>query len=188
MPLVLSNAASSLLSASIDTIQTTIAITSGDEARFPNPAPGDWFPLTVVDAAGNRENMRCTGRSGVTMTVTRAQEGTTAKAFEANARVDLRLTAGAFLEHARNASRLTEGEVGDDVLPGRLRETMLLIEDADAVTGTGFYWTDADTLGLPDSSGIGHLTHRTLGSDTMYQEWQKASAADRWARRMQSGT
>ncbi|PTM61906.1 pyocin knob domain-containing protein [Phreatobacter oligotrophus] len=92
---VFKNNATSTLATSITTGSTTITVQSGDAALFPSPTGGDWAPITVVDGSGNIEVMRCTARSGANLTVTRAQEGTTAKAFSSGARVDHRLTAGA---------------------------------------------------------------------------------------------
>lgn len=97
MALKLANNASTLLASSIDAVTTAITITSGDEGRFPSLGEDEWFPVTVVDAAGNMEIMRCTARSGVMLTVQRAQEGTTAKSFIAGARLDVRMTAAAVL-------------------------------------------------------------------------------------------
>lgn len=98
MAVMLSNNASSTLSGSINTAVTVLSINADDATRFPSPSPGDWFPVTLIDSSGNMEIMRCTGRSGGTLTVLRAQEGTTAKAFPAGGRVDLRLTAAAYKE------------------------------------------------------------------------------------------
>jgi hypothetical protein len=92
MGLKLANNASSLLSSSITDSQTTLAITTGDESKFPTLGAGDWHPVTVVDSNANREIMRCTARSGLTLTVVRGQEGTTALAFDAGARVEVRVT------------------------------------------------------------------------------------------------
>ncbi|WP_421849899.1 hypothetical protein [Oricola sp.] len=103
------NNASSTLASTITAGATTISVQSGDEGKFPSPSGGDWFPVTVVDASGNMEIMRCTARSGVNLTVTRAQESTTAYAFTAGARVELRATAGAFTDLFGNADRITTG-------------------------------------------------------------------------------
>jgi len=92
MAVVLTNNATSLLAAAIDAADTTISVQTADAGKFPNPAAGDWFPLTIVDNAGNMEILRATARSGAIITIERAQEGTTAKAFGAGSRVDLRLT------------------------------------------------------------------------------------------------
>lgn len=98
MPLKVSNNASSALTGSILTGSTSIAIDATDAALFPTLSAGDWFPLTIVDTAGNREIVKVTARSGGTLTVTRAQEGTTARAFAAGSKCDLRLTAAAIQE------------------------------------------------------------------------------------------
>lgn len=95
MPVVISNNATSLLAAAIDAAATTLSVENGDAGKFPNPSNSDWFPLTIVDNAGNMEIVKATAREGAIITVERAQEGTTAKAFGAGARVDHRLTAGA---------------------------------------------------------------------------------------------
>ncbi|MCA1490090.1 hypothetical protein I6F11_04050 [Ensifer sp. NBAIM29] len=121
MAVLLSNNATSTLAASINTSVTTISIQSADAAKFPSPTGGDWFPITVIDSAGNIEIMKCTARSSATLTVTRAQEGTTAKSFASGARVDLRLTAAAvnqIYNDAKNASNLTSGTLPDARLAG----------------------------------------------------------------------
>ncbi len=95
MALKLANNAVSRLASPITTASTTIALTPGDGAKFPTIGAGDWFPITVVKRDGTLEIMRCTARTNDTLTVTRAQEGTSAVAFAAGDRVELRLTAAA---------------------------------------------------------------------------------------------
>ncbi len=121
MAVKFSNNATSTLAASINTTVTSISVQSADAAKFPTLAAGDWFPVTLVDSAGNMEIMRCTARVGATLTVSRAQEGTTAKSFVAGSRVDLRLTAAAINEvysAAFNASNLTSGTVPNARITG----------------------------------------------------------------------
>lgn len=157
--LKLANRARSQLAAGINDDSVTITIVSGHEGRFPSLAPGDWFPVTVVDAANNVENMRCTARSGVNLTVVRGQEGTAPRSFDAGASVSIRLTAAALDE-------ATE-------LPDRLKPTAPLVVDADTLNATGPYRTDAETTGRPaDASGF--LFHAELSSVTAVQEWQHA--------------
>lgn len=96
--LKLANNASSLLASQINTAATTLSLQAGGGALFPTLAAGEWFPVVVVDPSGNREIMRCTARSGDTLTVIRAQEGTAARSFDPGARVDLRLTAAALAD------------------------------------------------------------------------------------------
>lgn len=101
MTVQLKNNASSTLAGSINAAATSITVDTGDGALFPTLTPGDYFPLTLVKLVGGvpaREIVRCTARSVDTMTITRAQEGTTALSFSAGDRVELRMTAGVFDE------------------------------------------------------------------------------------------
>lgn len=93
------NNASGSLASSIGTTDTLLALATGHGARFPTPSGGDHFQLTLVglDVNGNEaswEIVRCTARSNDSLTVVRAQEGTSAQAWPAGARVELRVTAG----------------------------------------------------------------------------------------------
>lgn len=98
MAVVLTNNASSRLSASLTAGATSLSVTSGEGAKFPSVASGsgDWFPLTLIKASGALEIVRCTARSGDVFTVTRSQEGSSAQSFSPGDRVELRMTAAAF--------------------------------------------------------------------------------------------
>lgn len=97
MTLLLTNLATSTLAAGIAAGATSITVPAGEGARFPVPnEEGQWFPLLLVGGTGLFEIVRCTARFGDTLTIARAQEGTTAKAFVAGDRVDLRITAAGF--------------------------------------------------------------------------------------------
>lgn len=92
------NNASSHLSAGISAAATTIALTVGDGVKFPAPSGGDFFYLTLTRASDSaREIVKCTARATDSLTVVRAQEGTTALAFIIADAVGLRLTAAALL-------------------------------------------------------------------------------------------
>ncbi|EEQ92745.1 Conserved hypothetical protein (plasmid) [Brucella intermedia LMG 3301] len=110
MAVVLTNNATSLLAAAIDADDTNLSVLTADAGRFPNPAAGDWFPLTLVDNAGNMEIVKATARVGAIITVERGKEGTTAKAFAAGARVDLRLTTSAIFEVVPSAMEAAQWE------------------------------------------------------------------------------
>jgi len=84
------NNASSKLGASCSDSTTTLTVVDG--AVFPALSAGDYFMITVVDDADNMEIMKCTGLSGNTLTVIRAQEDTTARAFQVGSIVENRLT------------------------------------------------------------------------------------------------
>jgi hypothetical protein len=94
----LNNNAVSRLASSLSSGATSLSVSTGEGAKYPAPTGGQWFPLTLLDSAGALEIVRCTGRSGDVLTISRAQEGTAAQAFVAGDRVELRLTAAALNE------------------------------------------------------------------------------------------
>jgi hypothetical protein len=60
---------------------TTMVITTGDGNKLPNPSTDGAFNLTIYNADDpffTPEIVRCTAKSGDSLTITRAQEGTTA--------------------------------------------------------------------------------------------------------------
>lgn len=102
MAVIFANNASSTLGAAITAAATTITIQTVDAAKFPSPTAGDFFPLTIVDPNTSTlyEIVYCTARSGNSLTVTRAREGTTAKAFPVSSPAELRLTAALIMVDA----------------------------------------------------------------------------------------
>jgi hypothetical protein len=73
----------STLAANIGPSATSITLAPGDGAKFPTPAAGQLFTLTLNDAATHLqfETTYCTHRAGDVLTVTRGQEGTTAQSW-----------------------------------------------------------------------------------------------------------
>lgn len=113
MALKLSNNADGLLALAISDSDTSLTLEAGHGSRFPALGSGDWFPITVVRASDptQLEIMRCTARTLDTLTVERAQEGTSALAFDPGDVVELRLTSGTLEENfpqveGRNAKNL----------------------------------------------------------------------------------
>lgn len=90
------NNAMTVSTTALSTTDTVIALPATHGVKFPVLGTDDWFPLTVVDTAGNLEIMRVTARSGDVLTVSRAQEGTAACAFNPGAILSHRATAASF--------------------------------------------------------------------------------------------
>lgn len=90
------NNAKSTLAAPLTTSSTSVALSAGTGALFPSPTGGDLFVLTLTDAATGAitEIMHATARSGDTLTVVRAQEGTTALNWTTGDFANLVITAG----------------------------------------------------------------------------------------------
>ena len=83
--LVVKNRAISTLDANINNSVTSFDVVSGEGANFPSTYP---FHITIDD-----EILECTLRSTDTLTVIRAQQGTSAASHSAGASVELRITA-----------------------------------------------------------------------------------------------
>lgn len=92
MAIKFANNAVGTLSAGITNTDTSLVLASGQGAAFPSLSAGDYFYLTL-GSAGNTEIVKVTARSGDTLTVVRAQESTTAKAYVAGTATQLLVTA-----------------------------------------------------------------------------------------------
>jgi hypothetical protein len=103
MGLKVTNNAFGTLNASINSSATTIVLVAGQGARFPTLSAGDYFYATLIDTSNNLEIVKCTARSTDTLTVVRAQDSTTARAYTTNDRFELRPTAALFNEKANDA-------------------------------------------------------------------------------------
>lgn len=97
MPAIkLNNNAFSTLAAGLTNVATTLTVATGHGDRFPVISGGDWAKVTLQDAANNIEIIKVTARAAGadSMTIERAQEGTTARAWAIGDVVEMRFTAG----------------------------------------------------------------------------------------------
>jgi hypothetical protein len=89
------NNAATTLASSILVGATSLTVASTTGALFPTLTGDQYFYCTLQNTAGSTvEIVKVTARSTDTFTIVRAQEGTTASAFSAGDKVELRLTAG----------------------------------------------------------------------------------------------
>lgn len=139
MALKLSNNAVGFLAAALSPADTALALQPGQGSPFPVLAAGDWCPGTLIGASGTVEIVRVTARADDAFTVQRAQESTSAKAFNAGDRFELRLTAG------------TLGQAFDDVGPkvGDIKIWHGLVANISTVHGPGWQLADG-TNGTAD--------------------------------------
>jgi len=93
MPVLFSNTASATLASSITSSSTTITVSTNLGALFPTTPAGSYFYATLVDSSNNLEIVKVTSRTADSMTVVRAQEGTTARSYAAADKLELRITA-----------------------------------------------------------------------------------------------
>lgn|GEM_PF-1211624 len=115
--ILFANNATSTLAGSISNVAVTCNLAPGTGALFPNPGADEYFVMTFTDAATGilKEIVHVTGRASDTLTIVRAQEGTTALAW----------TAGDIAAHLNTAGTM-QGLVQPDDNPGRLLEVQVV--------------------------------------------------------------
>ncbi len=114
--ILFTNFAFSQLSVGINASATTIVVELGHGARFPAPTSGDYFFVTLENASLAREIVKVTARTSDTLTVVRAQDGTSALSWLAGDTVALRLNAAAISTMINNVVRKTSN-TGSAALP-----------------------------------------------------------------------
>ena len=95
MTILFTNNASTSLASGITSGATSLTVATGQGALFPTITGSNIFYLTLQNQAGTTpiEIVKVTARSGDTMTIVRGQDNTTASAFNAGDKVELRLPA-----------------------------------------------------------------------------------------------
>lgn len=96
MGVKVTNNAFGTLSAGINSSVTTIALDTGQGAKFPTLTGSDFFFATIIDTSNNLEIVKVTARSNDSMTVTRGHDNTTARSFSVGDRFELRPVAALF--------------------------------------------------------------------------------------------
>ena len=122
MGIQLKNNASGTLATAISASDTGIVLTTGNGASFPALGATDYFYATLESTGGTFEVIKVTARSGDSMTVVRAQEGSTANSFAAGSRIELRVTAQSVLDTAQAGLWISVkdfGAIGDGVADDR---------------------------------------------------------------------
>ena len=111
------NNAYSRLAASVAASDTFMTVEAGTGVRFPVLDTGDFTFATLIGANGSMEIVKVTGRNTDTMTIERAQEGTTALDWSVGARVECRFTAGMYDMALEAANIVTDLSVSATGLP-----------------------------------------------------------------------
>lgn len=118
MSILFDNNASGTLSVQAEIAHTTLTLQTNEGQLFPSPTGGDFFQCTLEDTSGNIEIVQCTAVASDVLTVTRAQENTTAKVFVVGSKVELRMTAATMDEFIQQSGDQMTGELdmNDQVL------------------------------------------------------------------------
>ena len=111
MTQLFTNNADSALTAAIGAAATTCTVADG--SRFAAPTGGD-YQLVTINTGSTYEVCRLTGRTGNVLTITRAQEGTTAQSWGIGARVFADVTAAAMGRSVVPDGRISVGTLPPD--------------------------------------------------------------------------
>lgn len=110
MVVLVKNNAFSTLASNILIGATSITVAAGTGSRFPAAGGADYFYATLINTSNQLEVVKVTARSTDTLTVVRAQDGTTARAYSSGDRIELRVTA-ALLADIRDSITPADGTV-----------------------------------------------------------------------------
>lgn len=148
------NFASSKLAGGISDAATALTVTATEGALYPSVSAGQFFDLVIEDRTVFpvlREVVRCTGRSSDVLTISRHQEGTTARAWAAGVTVSHRVTA-ASMASLRDDAVASINYLGSFASPpslkndGSVLNTSCLYYDSnfhDLFTWNGIAWLSA---------------------------------------------
>ena len=163
MPVKFANNAVSTLASGINNSATSITVASGNGALFPSLTGSEYFFVTLIDASNNLEIAKCTARSSDVLTVTRAQESTSARAFATGDRIELRITAQSLLDVSTQISALGSdlGLNSNDITgSGNITHTGNITTTGNG-SFSGDFTVDTNTLHVDSSNnrvGIGQAT------------------------------
>lgn len=169
MSILFSNNASGTLSVQAEIVDTTLTLQTNEGQLFPAPTGGDFFQCTLEDSSGNIEVVQCTGKATDVLTVTRAQENTTAKVFAVGSKVEIRTTAATFDEFLQQSGDVMTGEL--DMGSNVLRDA--IVTDGE-IRNAPIRGTDGGTsnqIVVPTAGGdptIGGNTIIHTGNDSAY--------------------
>ena len=131
-----SNNAKTTLSASVNTSATSVSVASS--SGFPSLSGGDYFYATMVQQSDDTalEIVKVTAVSGTTWTISRAQDNTSAGSFASGDKIELRASAGVFIDlFAEKAPAANPTFTGNITIgSAEISETELEILDGATVT------------------------------------------------------
>jgi|GEM_PF-3466329 len=152
MGIKFSNFAASTIAVGLAPGDVTIALTGGTGARFPTLGVGDFFYAVLENSSLAREAVQVTARTGDTLTVVRAQEGTTALSWVAGDSIAQRVTAGSFAaildaaEVAGAAGAAAIYDTFDDRWLGAKASNPTLDNDGNALQVGAAYWSTTSSV------------------------------------------
>lgn len=160
MSQLFTNNASSTLSVQAEIVHGILTLQSTEGTLFPAPTGGDFFQVSLEDTGGLLEICTCTSRAGDVLTVTRAQENTTAKVFPVGSRVELRFTAATHDSFLQVYGGVMQGEV--DMDNNQITDPLIVGGESRGTTMRGTDGGSTNQIIVPTAGG-----DPTLGSETI---------------------
>jgi hypothetical protein len=111
MPVILKNNASSTLATAISASDTGIVVADG--SKFPSLGASDYFYATLVSSGGTTEIIKVTARASNSMTVVRAQDGSSAASFASGALLEMRVNAASVTDLVDEHDQAVEISIAD---------------------------------------------------------------------------
>ena len=109
MPVIYSNNASTTLSSGINDSTTTVPIASA--SGFPSIGSGEYYFATIANTNNTKIEVVKVTAGTTSLTVTRAQDGTTAQAFDSGDNFQLRVTAATLEAASKTDVNITGGAI-----------------------------------------------------------------------------
>lgn len=168
MAILYKNNANSTLASGITASATSLTVASGQGANFPSISGSDYFYATLIRLSdGAIEIVKVTARSTDTLTIVRAQESSTAYAFNTGDKIELRITAG--MLDAIRAYHIPQTVPDTAVYP------------SGGVDGAGYGWQaldgyNASVPNYPGAAGMWWVGSLLLGSSG--RGWQIVGGYD----------
>lgn len=153
MGIQLKNNAVGYLATAISASDVGVVLQSGNGTSFPSLAATDYFYATLVSTGGTQEVVKVTARSGDTMTIVRAQEGTTANSFAVGSRFELRVTVQNLLDATTLFLQSGTGAVVR-ATQSKLREIEISVKDFGAVGDGATYDSPAILAAVAEAQKI----------------------------------
>jgi hypothetical protein len=197
MTILVANNAVGALASNINDTQLSLVLQGGQGALFPNPTAGQFFYATIITDSNTREIVKVTARATDTLTIVRAQDGTSASAFTAGDRVELRPCKAI---HDNYPQLDTENTfTADQNITGELTVTDVTVEDDLTVEDDAFILGDLTVSGAVSVAGTITMSTRKVdafatGVAMLFRQssvptgWTKDTTYNDAALRVVSGT
>ncbi len=157
MGVVLKNNAVGFLYSTLSSTDTSMVLLTGTGSNFPNLGVGEYFYATISTGNVPTEVVKVTARVGDTLTIVRAQEGTSAANFSAGATVELRVTAqsvtDAISDRIPYPNVKTYGAIGNGVADDTAAFTAAMAASTAVYVPPGTYKITS-TLAIPNNTSL----------------------------------